>query len=145
MSEAIELVTQINNGQMSNINAFTRALGALNGKWVKITLKERKSKRSLSQNAYYWGVVLPCFLPLLEEWGNESPTTEEAHELIKYSAVFPEDCEKVLRLPNGEVRKARSTTYMDKGQFADFVARIQRFAAQHNIYIPDPQEEMAHA
>lgn len=56
------------------------------GKWIKIAVCERKEKRSLDQNSYYWGVIVPHVRKVRFEMGDPL-TIEQVHEdlLAQYS------------------------------------------------------------
>lgn len=75
----------------------------------------------------------------LKDLGNEF-TKEEVHEFLKSRFHFQE----LVNEQTGEViQMPRSTTIMTKGRFADYIADIQRWAAQFlDIYIPDPGEQL---
>lgn len=99
-------------------------------------------KRSLDQNAYYWGVVVPmCRAALYQAGWEEIRTNDDAHEFM-------------LRLHN--VRTLHNERTGDKvdvairshelsiPEFQVYLARIIQWAAIYlGIYIPDPNEPLA--
>lgn len=110
----------------------------------KVTVEPVRMTRSLTQNAYLWAVP---YKMLSEHTGYEA---EELHEYF-CGQVFGWKDKKVPRTPRNptgiESVPVRTTTIDENGKravlsvtaFSDFVAYIQRFAAQKcGILIPDP-------
>lgn len=101
--------------------------------------KVRKAKRSLMQNAYYHKVVVGAVKKRLIELGHPV-SHEEAHEFLKgrflYTELYDEKTGEVIRIP-------RSTAGLSKMEFSDYIADIQRFAAETlDIVIGDPNEQL---
>lgn len=115
----------------------------------RVSIEERKSERSLQQNRYLFGVAYP---PIEETTGYEK---DDIHiELLKRH--FGTRLKKVPRCrdyPDGlkEVPLRTTTTdehghrsVLGKMAFAEFVAFVQRFAAeQFGIVIHDPDSSLA--
>lgn len=110
----------------------------------KVTIEPARMTRSHSQNAYLWAVPYKL---LSEHTGYEA---EELHEYF-CGQVFGWKDKKVPRTPRNptgiESVPVRTTTTDEQGKrcvltvtaFSDFVAYIQRFAAQKcGVLIPDP-------
>ncbi|MDD5061962.1 MAG: hypothetical protein PHN44_06775 [Candidatus Marinimicrobia bacterium] len=106
---------------------FAVYLAGLEGKRVEVIVRKEKSKRSLRENSYYWGVVIEI---LSNFTGYES---EEMHEALKF---------KFLRTHEGEaLESVKSTTKLNTAEFEDYLERIRRWAAQeYNCFIPLPNE-----
>jgi hypothetical protein len=101
---------------------------------VEITIKKR-GKRSLPQNAYYWGVVIHEIRIRLRELGNDFDQ-ETVHEFLKQR--FNSD--KVIVESTGEVLEVGlSTTKMNKEQFGLYLDKVIQWANQSlEIIIPEP-------
>ena len=101
----------------------------------EINLKELKL-RSVSENKYYWGVVLDI---LSDELGH---TKTEMHEILK--TKFLRDI-AYIKKKNGEhlkVETSKSTTDLKTNEFEDYLSKIRNFAsAELGIWIPEPNEE----
>ena len=97
---------------------------------VVVTVEKLQSKRSLNQNAYYWGVVLPT---IAESTGH---AVDELHEIFK--RMFIKKQKVVYR--QKEMLVAASTTRLKKGEFAEYLERIFAEAAGLGIVIPSPDE-----
>lgn len=113
----------------------------------RVSVEEVKSERSLQQNKYLFGVAYK----LLSE-----ATGVEKHELHAefLKMVFGSRLKRVktLRGWREEEVPVRTTTTDEQGRrsvlgkvaFSEFVAFIQRYAAQEaNVYIPDPDPTLA--
>jgi hypothetical protein len=122
----------IENGKLELINPteYQTYLNTLSGE-VELTVKKRTKKRTLSQNAYYWGVVVKM---IAEETGHDS---DEIHELMKQ--MFLKDLIKI----KGEIYETvKSTTELEtKGFSLDYIERIKYWAMEKlNLNIPSPDE-----
>lgn len=121
---------------LRNRDTFNQQLREMKGR-VTVTVEKARSRRSLSQNAYYWGVVVSM---VSEETGY---TPEEVHEVLKEKFNS-----KDLVLANyygdvmEEVRIGASTSELNKLDFCAYIERIQRWSAEFlHLSIPDPNEE----
>ena len=110
---------------------YQRWLVTLEGQRVVTETKKFKKKRSLEQNSYYWSVLIGI---LSREFGYE---TEEMHMVLR---------EKFLRIHDDKHPDfviAKSTTKLTTVEFVEYIEKIQRWAAEkHQIYLPDPNEEV---
>ncbi|MEN6423332.1 MAG: hypothetical protein ABFD76_15440 [Smithella sp.] len=101
-------------------------LKTLHGKNIELTIRERKSQRSLNQNRYYFGVVLDI---LSNHTGYES---DEMHEILKF---------KFLKTVKADMEYIKSTTKLNTVEFEEYLTKIKQWAAvELNCYIPDPNE-----
>jgi hypothetical protein len=124
-----------------NLRAFL--LTALPGKPLRVTVEQHRKRRSDEQNGYLFGVA---YKALCEATGYD---VEDVHEFmlgehfgwvdkrVPKSAKFPQGIERVPR---------RTTTRNESGkrqvlstvEFAEYVDHVQRFGAEHGVFIPDP-------
>lgn len=105
-------------------DAFQQFLNRLNGKLVAVKVVKKSHQRSLSQNAYYWGVVIPLFA---ESQGYEN---EEMHEALKFKFL--------QKHTDTELPTVGSTADLDTGQFTEYIEKVRRLAAEYGCVIPDP-------
>ena len=107
---------------------FTSYLETLEGKHVEVTVRKQRSQRSLSQNNYYFGVVVKI---LSDETGYE---LEEMHDILKYQFLKKGG-------ENGEFERIISTSTLTTAEFEEYLEKIRRWAAGVlNINIPAPNE-----
>jgi len=105
-----------------------------------LTLKKYRKTRSNKQNAYYHGCVIPYVIDGIAAMGTSRSllSAENVHEMLK-AKFLGED------IPNedGEfIRINRSTTDLTTTEFMEYLADIQRWAAEFlHIVIPDPGEQ----
>lgn len=98
------------------------------GAMVAVTVGHHRQQRSLRQNAYYWGAVLPL---IAAETGH---TAEELHEVFK-RMFLPA---KVITYGGREMRMPGSTPDTDTKEFTDYLERIRAEAATLGVTVPDP-------
>ena len=118
----------IEGGQMylDHVNEYQRLIGHLEGKQIDLRLGKRRRPRSLSQNAYYWGVVVELFA---EHLGYEP---EELHDALKIKFL--------TRRAETPLPTVASTADLDTAEFTDYIERVRRLAAEQGCYVPDPGE-----
>lgn len=91
--------------------------------------------RSAQQNRYLWGVVYPTILfgAGLSEQGWRS---EDLHEYLLGEHFGWETLEGLGRK---RMRPLNRSSNLSKSEFIDYVAFIQQFAAEHGVFVPDPE------
>jgi hypothetical protein len=110
---------------------MTKHLSGLAGKPVAVTVKVWRNQRSSQANRYYFGVVIPL---LSEATGYER---DEMHELLAMRFLRIED-DKITGSP-----RRKRTPQTDTKEFAEYVDRCIRFAAELGVYVPAPGEVAA--
>lgn len=108
------------------------------GEYV-ITIERQKKKRSLEQNRYYWGVIVPIVKAGLIDAGWRV-TTAQVHEDLKRDFNLIE----IVNEKNGEIKNSiGSTSEMSSSQMMDYFAKITQWAAEYlNVQIPAPNEQL---
>lgn len=113
------------------------ALDKLNGKTAKITIQEKRKTRSLSQNAFYFGVVIPAVQHMFFEAG-QSADEQTIHEYLKR---YVGNLVTTLQTPDGRrAMVTRSSTELNTVEWEIFIEQIRAWAAQWNAEIPFPNE-----
>jgi hypothetical protein len=134
-----EFILNIANRQICNLTNAKEVFNSLkDGKYL-VQIKSIK-KRSLPQNAYYWGVVVPMVKDGLQQVGyNDVKENEDAHEIMKY--LFLKKKMK-SELNDDEIIIAGSTADLKTKQFNIYLEEIWQWAAEYlNIQIPHPNEQ----
>lgn len=104
---------------------------------VTIIIKKR-GKRSLPQNAYYWGVVVKEIQLRMRELGNDVDC-DTVHEFLKLKfnperVVVPETAEVI--------EMGKTTTELNKDEFTEYIEQIKQWASVTlGIYIPDAGQQ----
>ena len=108
------------------------------GKDITLTIERKRRKRSLSQNAFYWSVVVPMCKEGLIDTGYKV-TLEQTHDFLKSEFLKKE----LVNEKTGEVlQSVKSTTELTTSEFMDLIAEVQQWAAEFlSIQIPDPGEQ----
>jgi hypothetical protein len=111
-----------------NPSRYLVQLSKLEGKRFEETLRQEKSKRSLNQNAAYWGIVINI---LSDHLGYDK---DAMHDALKVKFASHVD-------PKTGLTVTESTTKMDTKRFMKYYEDIQRWASEFlNCYIPNPNE-----
>jgi hypothetical protein len=111
----------------------------------RVTVEEHRPTRSNAQNAYLNGVAYKL---LGDSFGYERDDISEylcgvyfgeRQKRVPKSRRNPEGLEWVpLRTTTTDADGKRSV--LNKQEFSDYVAFVQRFGAKHGVHIPDPGE-----
>ena len=101
----------------------------------KATLK-KGGQRSTQQNSYLWGVCYETILDVLGENDLAGWTNDDLHEFFLIQHFGSETLEG---FGMKRLKPLHRSSTMTKMEFVDYVAFIQQFAAEHGIYIPDPE------
>lgn len=109
------------------------------GKDIAITLDRKRKKRSLNQNQYYWGVVVPIIRAMLEEYGNELDD-EETHSFLKEHVG--KLTSSVVDSVGRRVAVVKSSAALTTAEFEAYLLRVTAWAAQEGIIIPAPNEHL---
>ena len=110
------------------------------GKEYTLILKSKKKQRSIPQNRYYFGVVVPIVFHALRDAGfNEIKTKEDAHDILKLKFL-----KTTINSESGEfIERIKSTTELSTSQFMDFIAELQIWASEFlGVNIPSPNEQV---
>lgn len=131
-------------GEMRDtLHIFNRAkllqdLQQFAGKKLEIIIRKKRSRRSVEQNAYYWGVVIPMVQNGLKDVGYVVDK-DGTHEFLKdrFNRI------ELVNEKTGEILNTTgSTTKLSTTEMMEYFAEIQRWAAEYlNIEIPDPGEQ----
>lgn len=114
----------------SNLDALVDALSELKGEYV-VTVKRRRKIRSLSQNKYYWGVVVKVIGEYLGE------TKERVHDML--AALYLRD---TIDLKNGNTElTVKSTAKLTTDEFEVYLKQVRQWAQEElSCVIPEPNE-----
>jgi hypothetical protein len=122
--------------RMLDVSRVTKALSQLgiDTAWC-IEIEVHKPTRSSAQNRYLWGCVYPTILKAgqLQGW--------EPEELHDYCLGEHFGWETIVGFGRKKVRPIRRSARLNKQDFADFIAFIQRRMALHGIIVPDPDPD----
>lgn len=95
---------------------------------LEVAIGKRRRQRSLPQNSWYWGVVLPV---IAHETGHSA---EELHEIFKRMFLT----RKIIKYRNKDFQLPGTTTDLNTMEFSEYVERVRAEAALMGINIPDP-------
>lgn len=109
------------------------------GKKLEIIIRLKRNRRSIEQNRYWWGVVVPMVQAGLIELGYRIDK-EQTHEFLKdkFNKI------ELVNEQTGEIIKTTgSTTRLTTTEMMEIIAEVQQWAAEYlSINIPDPGEQV---
>lgn len=110
-----------------NTRAWLDYLEKNDGKKLVVEINLEKSKRSLDQNAYLWGVVYKTI-------ADYNGDTEKAlHDYFVRTLLPP----KFIKVMGKEIKVPSSTTELSKIEFGEYIERIRSEVAPMGIIIPE--------
>lgn len=119
------------NPSFAQRQSMSGYLHSRNGQAVVVKFSKPVTRRSNSQNAFYWGVVLET---IATDTGH---TAEEIHSVFK-EMFLPR---KFITVGRREVETRKSTTELSQDEFHLYLEQIRAFAATElSIRIPNPNE-----
>lgn len=125
---------RVENGvlKLRNRKQLSEDLKQFEGKDVEITFERKRSKRSDNQNRYWWS----CMTILGSELGYRK---DEMHEICKFMFL---KTEKVDEKTGEAFQYLRSSTELNKMEFADMTSNLIQWASEHGIILPLPNEQL---
>ena len=137
----MEIILHIDNNVVANHTLWENFLKELKDGSYTVAFKPRKY-RSLNQNAYYWGIMVPMVKDGLREQGyDEVKSSNDAHEVLK--ALFRK--REIVNKETGQLITVipGSTTDMSTSEFKIYMEEIGKWAAEFlGINIPPPGMQM---
>lgn len=113
---------------LAELEKFRRHLATLAGKPLELVVRRKRAKRSNEANRYYWGIVIPL---IAEELGYDK---DDCHEVLAMHFLRIENC------PVTGAPRRKRTPDCDSAEFAEYVEKCIRLAAEHGVYVPQPGE-----
>ena len=129
----MECFLDVVNGRLKNV------IPIADGRY-HFTIK-KKNNRSLPQNAYYHGCIVPEIKRGMYEIGYDEISTNQVHELLKAKFLQKE----IINKHDGEVIYVPgSTAKLTTIEFNEFIEKCQKFAAEYlGIVIADPNTQVS--
>ncbi len=98
-------------------------LSRFEGQRIELTIRKERHSRSLSQNKYYWGVIIEI---LSNNFGYDK---EEMHEALKFRFL--------KRHEDTALVTVGSTAKLSTAEFTDYIDEIIRWASvEYQVVIP---------
>jgi hypothetical protein len=123
-------IPKSDQGRSGAVERLAKVLNALDAaKAWEVTVAEKKRRRSEQQNRYLWGVVYKTICEHLEGWD-----AEDVHEYF-LGECYGWTC--LSGLGRNRIKPVRRSARLNKMEFADYIAFIQRKMAERGVFIPD--------
>lgn len=129
--EAGDVFPRFDDAVLAKMQQLCRSL---EGKRIEMVIKKVQKKRSLNQNAYYWGVPVKM---LAEKYaGGTKEDIDSVHDFL--GTEFLTVTKTVM---GREFKVVRSTSRLSTVEFEKYCARIRMWASVAlDFYIPEPNE-----
>jgi hypothetical protein len=122
-----------NADNVEQFKTFFKPFAGVRG-WL--TFEPYQELHTSNQRAYWFGVVIRCFMEAMSET-DSNYVHKEVLKMIGH-------CEEKTNKLTGEVtREALRTRRSSKAAYSERIEAAQRFGAEHEIFIPDPNTEEA--
>lgn len=96
---------------------------------MQLSIERKRKNRTLNENNYYWGVVIPT---LGDYFGYEP---EEMHEALKW---------QFLRKEEKDIPTVGSTASLSTTEFENLMSAIRVWAlTEFNVSIPQPNQDVS--
>jgi hypothetical protein len=110
-------------------------LARQDGKRVSVTVEREIVRRTLSQNAWYWSIIVPTVASVLSRTRDVPLSNDQAHYVLKSAFIGLDET------PLGPVPK--SSAALSTKEFAEYCDRIVAHAASEwGFPIPQPGERV---
>ena len=135
-----ELKCKVEGGRINDDSRkkIAAAIADYNSKVISVEIKQAKKRRSIPQNRYYWGVIIPSIHALMvETWGNDMHKME-VHEYLKR---YVGKVTKPIKLAGGGYDiVTNSSRELTTQEFEVYNEKCRAWGAQHGVAIPLPKE-----
>jgi hypothetical protein len=134
----VSAIIHIRDGKITNKETVRNLFNSLNdGRYV--VKAEKSNKRSLPQNAFLHGVMIPMVYEGLKDAGfDEVRTHDDAKVIIKELFL-----KKKVTNGSETFEVTRGTHELNTKEMNDFISDVQRWASEYlGIVIPDPGQAL---
>lgn len=137
--DKVEFTSKVINGRMSQGDLIRMALGEFEGHVITVTIERQKKPRSINQNRYYWGVVVPIVHELFIRTGNVV-SRDDVHDYLKQEIGRLGN--RHIPTPYGQKEIPGSTAKLNTQEFENYLDAVRAWAAEFGVVIPLPKEGM---
>lgn len=139
--KSIAVMSKISSGKfVRNHGMIANAVKHFEGKEVVLVIKLRRKFRSLKQNSYYFGVIIPLAVKAIsDEWG-EVWSKSKTHEFFKNRFLFNE---RVNEQTSEIIQIPKSTTDNSTIEQEEYHLKCVEFLREwFNVEVPLPNENI---
>lgn len=115
------------------------------GREFELIARPKRKRRSLDQNNYYWGCIVPAFLAAFREWSPDTGwNAEMIHEVLKrrFLPLIREWGQTVVPDTGEVIDEPLTTRKLTTSEFSHYKELIQQWGAEMGIIIADPGEQV---
>lgn len=137
----VEIITSVVDGKFTrNRTIVLQAISSFNNSDVILTFDKPKRKRSVNQNSYYWGLLVPLMQTGAKELWGEVWSIDKAHKHLSKLFVFHESVNE----KTGEISQTyKSTTENTTTEWEVYMTQIRIYLLKNfDINAPEPNESV---
>lgn len=126
---------------LNQVVAFRRIIIGLFGYNLEIKVQPHRSKRSLAQNRYIWGVVVPCVRAWLKETEGKVWEKEEVYVWLRTGVLG--DTVKITEIMGTQVLTMTGKRFsaMNTKEFTVAVETLMQKLAFQGCVVPEPRQD----
>ena len=135
----VEIITSVVDGKFTrNRTIVLQAISSFNDSDVILTFDKPKRKRSVRQNSYYWGLLVPLMQQGAKDMWGEVWSIDKAHKHLSKLFVFHES----VNQQTGEISQTyKSTTENTTTEWEIYMTQIRIYLLDDfDINAPEPNE-----
>lgn len=135
----IEIISEVRGGKLvRNRKLITETIKQFEGKTIVLSIEKQTKKRSTLQNAYLHA-SFTILTKGLNELGNKF-SMSEVKELVKAKFLMID----MIDQSTGEVlgKRIKGTSELTTTEMMEFIMEMQQWAAEFEIMIPNPNEQI---
>ena len=115
------------------------AVKSFQGKRIYFKIGIARKIRSLNQNKYYFGCIIPIAQEAIKEQWGEIIDKQQAHSFLK---IYCNAVDKITEESDGNIRIPKPTHDYTTVQFMEYIERCSQFLfANFNVTIPPPNSQ----
>jgi hypothetical protein len=133
----IEFIATIANGIIKPPMNLHHFLSANEGKQVRIVLSWSLKKRSIKQNAFWFGPVIQCVRDWLRDQGYNLDANETHEYLIRHVWKYTD----VMMIEGVPFERRLSSTKLSTGEWERMIEITRQWAAERGFILPMPNED----
>lgn len=130
MSQKTPYRLVIKDGKQNFIDRelFKTALESLKDGEYALHIKKKSKLRSTQQNNYLWSL----YTILAQSFGWD---VEEMHDFLRARFLYT-----IKEVGGDKYKVLSSTTKLTTKEFMEYIQKIQKFGAEHGVFLPNPDE-----
>lgn len=120
-------------------SSIVRQLYPIKDVQLQINITKFHRDRTLAQNNYIWGVVIPTIRAWMQEMNGECPTKDGLYAYLRTEVVGHEVTIETINGKDIQIVSGKRFSKMTTVEFAEAIDKIILYYAEQGLEIPVPQ------